>query len=76
MAEFSEKQLIEQLLQKDRTAFQQAIHQYQPAMRALAARIAGESIADEVVQEAWVAMMRGLPTFEGRSSLKSWLLSI
>ena len=76
MTEISEKPFIEQLLKKDRTAFRQAIHQFQPAMRALAARIAGESIADEVVQEAWIAMMRGLPTFEGRSSLKTWLLSI
>jgi len=76
VTEISEKPFIEQLLKKDRTAFRQAIHQYQPAMRALAARIVGESIADEVVQEAWIAMMRGLPTFEGRSSLKTWLLSI
>lgn len=76
MADFSENLLIEQLLQKDRTAFRQAIHQYQPAVRTLATRIAGGSIADEVVQEAWIVMMRGLPTFEERSSLKSWLLGI
>ena len=76
MADFSENALIKQLIQKDRAAFRHVINLYQPSMRTLAARIAGESIADEVVQEAWVAMMRGLPNFEQRSTLKTWLLTI
>ena len=76
MVDYAEKQLIELLRNKDNAAFRQAIQQHQPAMRSLARRIAGDSIADEVVQEAWIAMMRGLPTFEQRSSLKTWLLTI
>jgi RNA polymerase sigma-70 factor (ECF subfamily) len=32
--------------------------------------------ADEVVQDGWVAVIRALPTFEGRSSLRTWMASI
>ena len=45
-------------------------------MKHLAISLTGNSIADEVVQEAWVSAMRGLPKFERRSSLKTWLLRI
>jgi RNA polymerase sigma-70 factor (ECF subfamily) len=34
------------------------------------------AIAEEVVQEAWIALLKGIAKFEGRSSLRTWLLSI
>lgn len=34
------------------------------------------SVADEVVQETWLAVIRGLERFEGRSSLKTWIFRI
>lgn len=73
---YTDNELIELLQKKDRAAFRFAIRQYQPSMRSLAVRIVGDSISDEVVQEAWIAIMRGLPSFERRSSLKTWILSI
>lgn len=76
MDNYTDGELIELLLKKDRKAFQLAIRQYQPSMRALASRIVGDSISDEVVQEAWMAVIRGLPAFQRRSSLKTWILSI
>ena len=45
-------------------------------MMAVARAIIGESLADEVVQEAWVSIYRSLGKFEGRSSLKTWILTI
>lgn len=32
--------------------------------------------AQDVVQEAWLAVIRGLDRFEGRSSLRTWVLAI
>ncbi|MNF97176.1 RNA polymerase sigma factor YlaC [compost metagenome] len=45
-------------------------------MRAVAYAILGSRQADEAVQDAWLAVVRGLPGFQGRSSLKTWLLTI
>lgn len=72
----NESALIAALIDKQETAFRTAIRQFQPSMLHLARSIVGEKIADEVVQEAWFSMMRSLPKFEGRSSLKTWLLTI
>ena len=45
-------------------------------MLSVARAIVGDSIADEVVQEAWISAIKALPKFEGRSSLKTWLVQI
>jgi RNA polymerase sigma-70 factor (ECF subfamily) len=71
-----EKLLIEGMIKKDDTAFRYAIKQYQSSMMYLAYSFVGNKLADEVVQEAWFSAMKALPKFEGRSSLKTWLLRI
>ncbi|MFT5719872.1 MAG: RNA polymerase sigma-70 factor (ECF subfamily) [Motiliproteus sp.] len=45
-------------------------------MLGLARSIVGMAVADEVVQEAWLSVYKALPKFEGRSSLKTWILRI
>ena len=72
----SEKELVEKLLKGDELLFQQVFKQYYATMRSVAYAIAGSVIADEVVQEAWLSAIKALPKFEGRSSLKSWLVRI
>ncbi len=71
-----EKQLIEQLLAGEAAAFESVVGQYQSLMISVARAIIGEAFADEVVQDAWLSAIKALPKFEGRSSLKTWLLHI
>jgi RNA polymerase sigma-70 factor, ECF subfamily len=45
-------------------------------LRVASAYVPSRAVAEEVVQETWLAAMRGLDGFEGRSSLKTWLFGI
>jgi RNA polymerase sigma-70 factor (ECF subfamily) len=71
-----DKELIAELLDQNNELFGRLTDQWYSTMYYIAASIAGDSIADEVVQEAWISVMRALPKFEGRSSLKSWVMRI
>jgi len=68
--------LIPLLLKKDEQAFAQVVNAYHGIMKHVARAIIGDSIAEEVVQEAWLAAIKALPKFERRSSLKTWVLKI
>jgi len=72
----SDDELIPRLLANDETSYAQIVAAYHGLMVHLARAIVGEAIADEVAQEAWVAVLRALPKFERRSSLKTWILRI
>jgi RNA polymerase sigma-70 factor (ECF subfamily) len=71
-----EKKLIQALLVQDEAAFNYIVTSMYSQLVVIARAIAGTSIADEVVQEAWVSVLRALPKFEGRSSLKTWVSRI
>ncbi len=72
----SDDELIPRLLANDETSYAQIVAAYHGLMVHLARAIVGDAIADEVAQEAWVAVLRALPKFERRSSLKTWILRI
>ncbi|MFT7307358.1 MAG: RNA polymerase sigma-70 factor (ECF subfamily) [Candidatus Azotimanducaceae bacterium] len=72
----NEEVLIRQLLAQDEVAYRYVVKTYHASMVYLARRIVGETVAGEVVQEAWLSVMGALPKFEGRSKLKSWILTI
>jgi RNA polymerase sigma-70 factor (ECF subfamily) len=38
--------------------------------------VPSHEIAEEVVQEAWIALLKGISKFEGRSSLRTWLFTV
>ena len=69
-------ELLKRLLASDQQAFRELVSTYQSAMRAVAYAIVGNRHADEAVQDAWLSVVRNLSGFEGRSSLKTWLLTI
>lgn len=71
-----DSELLSRLLAGDQQAFRTLVANYQGAMRAVAITIVGAAHADEVVQDAWLAAVRNLDGFQGRSSLKTWLLTI
>ena len=65
------------LLRGDRTAFVALVDQHHDTMIRVATAICGpRSVAEEVVQETWLAILDGLPRFEGRSSLRTWMFRI
>jgi RNA polymerase sigma-70 factor (ECF subfamily) len=72
----SDNELIPKLLDNDETAFRQVVAAYHGMMVYIARSIVGDSIADEVAQEAWLAVIKALPKFERRSSLKTWIMRI
>lgn len=72
----SDDELIPKLLAGDEASYGQVVAAYHGLMVHLARAIVGDAIADEVAQETWVAVLRALPKFERRSSLKTWILRI
>lgn len=76
ISSLSEKEILKLLLDGNEAIFNQVFSAYYNSMQAVAYAIAGPIIADEVVQEAWLSALKALPKFEGRSSLKSWLIRI
>jgi len=72
----SDDELIPKLLASDETAYRQLVSAYHGMMVYIARSIVGESIADEVAQEAWLSVIKALPNFERRASLKTWIMRI
>ena len=73
----AEADLLARLRAGDEAAFERLVARHYPTMLAVAQNyVKGRSVAEEVVQETWLAVIQGLDRFEGRASLKTWILSI
>ena len=73
----ADAELVARLQAGDEAAFVALVRQYQPALLRLAeATVGSHAVAQEVTQDTWVAVMRGVERFEGRSSFKTWLFRI
>ena len=72
-----DRQLLDRLRAGDDAAFMQLVDLYGGAMRSVAlCHVSSRAVADEVVQDAWLGVLTSLDRFEGRSSLKTWIMSI
>jgi RNA polymerase sigma-70 factor (ECF subfamily) len=72
-----EADLVKRLRDGDEAAFDWLVETYYGLMLAVAhSYVNTRAVAEEVVQEAWLGVLRGLDRFEGRSSLKTWIISI
>jgi RNA polymerase sigma-70 factor (ECF subfamily) len=72
-----EMRLVEGLRAGDEAAFVELMRRYGASMLRIAQMyVRSRAVAEEVVQEAWLAVFKGIGRFEGRSSLKTWLFRI
>jgi RNA polymerase sigma-70 factor (ECF subfamily) len=61
----------------DEAAFLALVNRHHGAMLRVASMfVKSRASAEEVVQEAWIGVLKGMHLFEGRSSLKSWIFKI
>jgi RNA polymerase sigma-70 factor (ECF subfamily) len=61
----------------DQAAFVELIKRYQPRLLRLAeATVGSRAVAEEVTQDTWLGVIRGIDRFEGRSSFKTWLFRV
>ncbi|MFV2057316.1 MAG: RNA polymerase sigma factor [Thiohalomonadales bacterium] len=71
-----EHQLITDMIAKDESAYVIVVREQHQAMKRMARAIVGDAHADDVVQDAWIKITRGIKNFKGQSSLRTWLLAI
>ena len=68
---------VEALRARDESAFTELVAEYGRTMLSVARMfVRDRAVAEEVVQEAWLNVLRGIDRFEGRASLKTWIFRI
>jgi len=73
----ADTELLRRLRAGDEQAFVFLVERYSDSMlRVASAYVPNRAVAEEVVQDTWLAALRGLNAFQGRSSLRTWLFSI
>lgn len=74
---YEELELIESLRKGEETAFATLVEYYHGRLLRFAQTfVSSQAVAEEVVQETWIAVLKGIHRFEGRSSLKTWIFQI
>ena len=73
----SERDLVERLQRGDEQAFIALVELYQTQMIRVALRfVPTPEVAEDVVQDAWLGVVRGIDRFGEQSSLRTWLFHI
>jgi RNA polymerase sigma-70 factor (ECF subfamily) len=69
--------LVERLRRRDESVFEELMRMYDAMLlRVAQIYVASRAVAEDVVQETWIAVLNGIDRFEGRSSLKTWIFRI
>src|SRR3954447_9484153 len=72
-----DQQLVERARGGDEGAYAELVRRHTPSMLRIARMyVPTQALAEDVVQETWLGVLRGIERFEGRSSFKTWLLRI
>ena len=70
-------ELVAALKRGDESVFADLVDAYSPGLMRMAQMfVRDRAVAEEVVQETWLGVLRGIDRFEGRSSLKTWIFRI
>lgn len=73
----SSEEVVERLRAGDEGVFAELVDLYGASMlRVARLHVRDRAVAEEVVQETWLAVLQGIDRFEGRSSLRTWLFTI
>jgi RNA polymerase sigma-70 factor, ECF subfamily len=73
----NEEQFVVRLRRGDEGAFDELVTKHHSALIRMAmGHVADREVAEEVVQDTWMAVIEGLDRFEGRSSLRTWIFGI
>ena len=76
-AEAQERAVVAALRAGDEAAFAALVDRYHGALVRLAQLYVGSvEVAEEVAQETWIGVLRGIDSFAGRASLKTWIFTI
>jgi RNA polymerase sigma-70 factor (ECF subfamily) len=69
--------LVAALRARDEAAFAELIERHHTSLVRLAMSfVSSRAVAEEVAQEAWIGVLKGIDRFEGRSSLRTWIYRI
>src|SRR5690349_22435112 len=69
-------ELVSRLAAGDEEAFRELVRLHDSGLRRMARLWVADAVADDVVQDTWLVVIRGIGSFQGRSSLKTWLYGI
>lgn len=73
----SEDELLRALRAGDEDAFAWVVRRYHPSLvRVVRAHVASDSVAEEVVQETWLAVLEGISRFRADAAVKTWIFHI
>lgn len=73
----AEADLVDRVRRGEETAFMELVERFHaPLLRVALTFVHCEAVAEEVVQDTWMAVLEGIHRFEGRSSLKTWIFRI
>jgi RNA polymerase sigma-70 factor (ECF subfamily) len=76
-ASAADLELVRRLRDGDEGAFMALVDELRPSMLRIARMyVSTVAVAEDVVQDAWIGVLKGLDGFEGRSSLRTWILRI
>jgi RNA polymerase sigma-70 factor (ECF subfamily) len=75
--EFDDPAFLDRLRRGEAEAYRKLIRRFHGSLVGVAASVIGSHAqAEEVVQDAWLAVFSGIGRFEGRSAIGTWLFSI